>query len=489
MCKKGNHWIWMCVCCFLSSFVAVSVAVAAAVAAEPPVERIVWVFGDDLSQVRGHIQSLRLTVEDVTDEGFQARATDEQLAKLTEYGYRYKVLWEDAMDRAMDRKQRMMDDLLWTGYSSLVSHMQTVAAENPDIVRLHTVGTTVQGRTIYVMEITDEPDYDDPLEAEVRFIGNIHGDEYMSLELMVLLIDYLVDNYGTDPDISYLVNNREIWIQASVNPDGHENGSRYNANYIDLNRNHGYYWGGEGACSFSEPEVRVLREYSLDRNFSLSLSFHGETTYINYVWNFSPNATPDESYIDTLSWGYYNHQLPGQGYTVINGWDWYQTNGDTNDWSYGCRGDIDWTIETPGYTSGAIQQDWDNNRDAILYIADQAGYGMQGVVTDATTGAPLEAVVTILQAPWPVYTDPAAGDYHRVLAAGTYDVMVWANGYSTGYGYDIDVPDQGTVTFDIALNRNFQICAQQVCTYEVTSYYTSNYTNLAYPHYALGPSD
>lgn len=450
-------------------------------------EKIIRIEIEDKEKARDKLRPMHLVIEELTESTIRLRANEHQLEKLKALGYKIEVLWEDARDRAAYRKALMQSDDRWTSYDNLVSFMQTTATTYSDICRLYEIGTSVQGRTIYVMEITDEPDYDDPAEAEVRLIGNIHGDEYMSLELMRLMIEYLTVNYDSDPTVTDLVNNREIWIQASVNPDGHENGSRYNAHGVDLNRNHGYCWNYGGSGPFSEVELHHFRSYSLERNFTLSLSYHGETTYINYVWNFSPNPTPDEPMIDDLSYGYQSFQF--DPYEVVAGWDWYQTNGDTNDWSYGCRGDIDWTIETPGYSQGAIETDWNNNRDSMLYIMEQAQYGMMGVVTDGTTGDPLEAIVTVLEHPWPVYTDPEAGDYHRCLQGGTYDIRVWANGYSSTVVTDIEVPDQGTGVQDVQLTRNFTNHAMHVCWYEVTDYYTYNYDNEAYPHLALGPPD
>lgn len=450
-------------------------------------EQIIKIKVEDKHEVRELIQPLQLTIEDFDDTSLQVRVDEKQLKAIEELGLEYEVLWDNALDRAAAAKASMLAEDRWTGYSALVTFMQQRVTSFPSICRLHSIGTTVQGRTMYVMEITDNPDTNETGEAEVRLIGNIHGDEYVSLELMKLMIEYLTDNYGSDTTVTNLVNNREIWIQPSVNPDGHENGSRYNANGVDMNRNHGYWWYSGGSGPFSEIEVRNLRTYSLGRNFSLSLSFHGEATYINYLFNFTPDNTPDEALIVELSNGY--RALQSSPYTVINGWAWYQTNGDTNDWSYGCRGDIDWTIETPGYTESSVTTDWNNNRDSMLYIMTQAQYGLMGVVTDQATGDPLEATVTVLQAAWPVYTDPVAGDYHRVLRQGTYSIKVWANGYEPVTITGISVPSQGTATRNVQLSQSSTIHALHVCTYKVTYYYTDNYDNEAYPHNALGPED
>jgi len=437
----------------------------------------------DLAYVRLH--PLHLVYEDVQNNWARALVKPSMLDSIQELGYRVDVLYEDSRVRAAQRRAAMGNR--WTGYNSLVTEMQNIASAHSDICRLHEIGQSVLGRTLYVMEITDNPDTDEIDEAEVRFIGNIHGDEFMSLELMMLLIQHLTDNYGTDPDITDLINNREIWIQASVNPDGHEAGTRYNANGVDMNRNHGYMWNYGGSGPFSEPELQHFREYSMGRNFSMSLTFHGETTYFNYCWNFTGENAFDKTYLHALG----NVYTSWNGYTNTEGYDWYQTNGDTNDWSYGCRGSFDVTIETPGYSEGDIDEDWNDNRDAILYIAEQAAFGISGVVTDVNTGTPLEATVTVHQHPIPVYTDPVAGDYHRPLQAGTYDISVWANGYSTATITGITVATESITIQDVQLVPNYEHYVMHVCWNILDDYYESNASSWPemWPHNALGPPD
>ncbi|HPQ39301.1 MAG TPA: M14 family zinc carboxypeptidase, partial [bacterium] len=432
------------------------------------------------------LRPFRLTYEDVRDTWARALVKPSILPKIEALGFDVEVLWEDARERARDRREAMGDR--WTSYTATVGEMQGLATSYPDIVRLHNIGQTVQNRDIWVMEITDNPDTDEPDEPEVRLVGNIHGDEYMSLELMRLLMQYLTSNYGSDPEVTDLVNSREIWIQPSVNPDGHEIGSRYNANGVDMNRNHGYMWAGGGSGPFSEPELQVFREWSLNRNFTTSLSFHGETTYFNYTWNFSAEDVPDKQLLE--DWGAV--YVLDNGYTVTEGWDWYQTNGDTNDWSYGCRGSLDVTIETPHYSENWIQQEFDENINGMLYTIEIAGYGLTGIVTDVNTGQPLEAMVLVHQVPMPVFTDPLAGDYHRALQAGTYDITVWANGYAPATVTNIAVASEDVTVRNVQLSPNYAHYAMQVAWTTIDDYYESNsanWPNYMWPHNALGPAD
>jgi len=184
-------------------------------------------------------------------------------------------------------------------------------------------------------------------------------------------------------------------------------------------------WDGDGGSSspFSQPETQVIRQHALENNFVLSLSYHTTAAYVNYLWNYKPQPSPDDSMIQQLS----NHYASLSGYTAIRGYDWYQTRGDTNDFSYGCRGDIDWTIET---ANNDITYTWNKNRQAMLDIIDAADLGLRGLVKDAATGQSIAATVWVEEAYWPTFTDPPIGDYHHVLSPGSYTVHFQANGYA-----------------------------------------------------------
>lgn len=68
----------------------------------------------------------------------------------------------------------------------------------------------------------------------------MHGDETVGREILIQLIRLFASEYmGNGPyseRISKLVNNTDIWIIPTMNPDGFELGRRGNSGFFDLNR-------------------------------------------------------------------------------------------------------------------------------------------------------------------------------------------------------------------------------------------------------------
>jgi len=306
------------------------------------------------------------------------------------------------------------------------------------------------------------------------------------MEVSLLMCWYLVEEYGFNPLITGLVNTREIWIIPMVNPDGREAHTRQNANGVDLNRDYGYMWGGySGDEPFSQPETKVIREHALDNNFVLSLSFHTSGDIVNYIWNYKGQPVPDEDVVVMLSeqYGSYN------GYWVVEGFDWYQTRGDTNDFFFVCRGDIDWTIEIQ---NSNINQAWDLNRPGMIDLIDAADWGLTGIVTDASTGEPLLATIWVEEIFWPSFTDPKIGDYYKPLLEGTYHVHVMANGYEEQVHEVVITNHEVPVVLDVALNPGGERYAHQVvwCNFYDPYSYPNNYQNNPTDAvFALGPPD
>ncbi len=410
---------------------------------------------------------------------YKALLTPEQLERLTALGLRIEVLSSEMEE---DRRRWAENDAaaaarLATSYytaskfdtvsppvGSLMEHLLQQYNAHPGICRLYNLGPSHDGAyDIVAMKVSKNPDL---LEAEpkIRIYGNIHGDEKGGCMVASDVLDTILAGYAAVPQdaaTKKLVDEAEIWFIPMGNPYGNAHNQRGNVSGVDLNRN---FWGPAGSDAppaFSQKETQAIRDLTEaatashpKKRFAVSLSFHEGEVCFNSVWNFTGTAPSDEPvFWSSRSGGNvtlapsglakaYQDGCTSPGFWYTNGYDWYQTLGDTNDWSYGAWTALDTTIElnvTKSPPASQIPTYCGQHRQAVLNYMLKAFQGIHGVMTDQASGAPLDGTVTAtctastsIPVPHlykPVYTDPVAGDFHRVLQPGTYTITCKAPGY------------------------------------------------------------
>ncbi|MEI7727706.1 MAG: M14 family zinc carboxypeptidase, partial [Bacteroidota bacterium] len=340
-------------------------------------------------------------------------------------------------------------------YEQIIAIADSLATNFPSICKKISWGTSVGGRQLAVLKISDNVDTDES-EPEIMFDGGIHGDEIGGSQNIIMFARDLCLGYGPDPTITNLINNREIWLYLMVNPDGRVAMSRYNNNGVDCNRDNGYMWDGEGNSwgAFSQVETKALRNGILDNQFVVYTNYHSGTEILSYPWSYRADAPRDYEHINQLASVYanssgYSSLQYGQGYNIM-----YAINGSTKDFQYGSLGNIGWSIEISvdkQPPSSQINYYYNANKPAMLAIINQCAWGVSGIITDSVTGEPVRATVSVNNL-YAVYTDPLVGDYHKYVVPGTYTIKVSANGYKSKTITNVAVPTQGTTTVNVQLD-------------------------------------
>jgi subtilisin-like proprotein convertase family protein len=123
------------------------------------------------------------------------------------------------------------------------------------------------------------------------------------------------------------------------------------------------------------------------------------------------------------------------------------------DWAYAWYGIFEVTIElslSDWPSPLQLPTFWSDNQESMLSYLERVREGVRGLVTDADTGASVTATVLLDSDPFPTYTDPDLGDYHRVVLPGTYSMTVSAPGY-VSRTIPITVAAGPAARFDVAL--------------------------------------
>lgn len=413
-------------------------------------------------------------------------ATAEQLEALDHGGISYRLLQtQGGSDSSRSPGAAGLGVAVPSGYptyAELSTQLQTVAddygatqAIHPDLCRLVSLGQSVNGREIWALLITANPDVEED-EPEFRYLSTMHGDEILGTELSLRLINLLLTNYGTDAGITTLVDETAIWIVPLMNPDGYEAGTRMNANGIDLNRDFPEFPGDWAGTVFSganldsagrEPETQHVMAWSAANSFVQSANFHGGALVVNYPFDdnnagtFNDAPTPDDLLFEDISSRYavnnppmFNTPSPSNAVGgIINGSVWYTITGGLMDWNYRYLACNDVTIEisvNKQPDASLLDQFWTENQNAMLAYLAAVHMGIRGVVTSTEDSAPIFAEVRVNGNAQAVFTDPDVGDYHRMLLPGTYSLTFSAPGYVTQTISDIQATEPAT-RVDVAL--------------------------------------
>lgn len=90
----------------------------------------------------------------------------------------------------------------------------------PKLTVLEEVGRSDEGRPIYAMTIND-PDTGRPTAKPAVYVdGNMHGNEIQGGEICLYLLQYILSNNGTNPEVTGLLNRACFYVVPVVNVDG-----------------------------------------------------------------------------------------------------------------------------------------------------------------------------------------------------------------------------------------------------------------------------
>ena len=216
---------------------------------------------------------------------------------------------------------------------------------HPQLAELEDAGPSwEQTRHLWLMRLTSDR-LPGPKPA-IYLLAAQHARDVATPEMLLRYISYLTDNYGLDPDVTWLMDNRVVWVMPLVNPDGY-NQIYYNAQCtrmknmdsyicanpvyygIDLNRNYPYQWNTDGISrdpcdptypgpnALSEPESQHVLDTFETSGAGLVLSLQAPGPSIRYPWGWSPD--PPSAYCPRCATSVGLHEADAEGCTRCRG--------------------------------------------------------------------------------------------------------------------------------------------------------------------------
>jgi len=294
--------------------------------------------------------------------------------------------------------------------------MYALARSFPQITKLVRIGTTLNGREILALKITqgarDKPDGSRPA---VLFSATQHAREWIATEIdRRLMYHYLNGWKDNDKPIKDLLKGTELWFVPVMNPDGYQytfdverlwrknlrdndgDGQTTIVDGVDPNRNYPehFKYDEEGSSKItssqtyrgpgpaSERETQAIQWLSDRVGFEFNLNYHSNGRWLLYPegWQVGSPTADDPIYF-ALSGNLDRPAIegfhPGLSSDVL-----YVTNGEANDFMHKRGGALAWTPElSPGCPTcgfvfpddpALVQEEFERNLPFAESVANSA---------------------------------------------------------------------------------------------------------------------
>jgi carboxypeptidase T len=361
---------------------------------------------------RTEIAGTGAAIDAVGDDWVEISAIQEEVSAIRSMGYQVELI-----PQPVHIEDFPPEDSDYHDYAEMVAEINQSLADHPNIVDRFSIGQSYEGRDLWAVKISDNPTLDES-EPEVFFDVHQHAREHLTVEQGLYILQILTDEYNTTPQITGLVNSREIYILFDVNPDGgeydHLGGIYHNwrknrqpnegstAIGTDLNRNWSYQWGCcdgssdnpgsityRGPYPFSAPETDAIRSFVESRvisgkqQISVHIDFHTYGELILWPYGYTYEDVPPDMTVDDhdvfVAMGQNMASL--NGYRAMQGSDSYITDGNIKDWMYGVHRIFSYVFELyprrssqGGHYPGdeIIPTETARNRKSLLYLLELA---------------------------------------------------------------------------------------------------------------------
>ncbi len=356
---------------------------------------------------------------------FLVAVDNANLKRLEALGFRTTIDAEETANFARLSMPLAQQPDTISGYSCYRTVEETYAAAqalvtaHPTLAAWSDVGNSweksagqIDGYDMMVLKLTNSTITGD--KPKLFITASIHAREYTPAETATRFAEYLVNNYGADPDATWILDHHEIHLMLQANPDGRKEAEaglswrkNTNENYCgvtstsrgaDLNRNYTFKWGCCGGSSgtqcdatyrgptaASEPETAAVQNYMASifpdqrgpndtdaapaTATGIYIDLHSYSQLVLWPWGWTSTLSPNATQLQTLGrkMAYFNSYTPQKSYSL------YATDGTTDDHAYGIFGVASYCIEmgTAFFQSCTTFEStvYPTNLQALLYAA------------------------------------------------------------------------------------------------------------------------
>jgi len=416
----------------------------------------------------------------ITESTFELIVTPNEIKKIESIGIDFEIISRGRPFIEIQKEMQKNPSFIPPGYSDLteiIDEMNETESNYPDICKVYDLtetygcSETYEGRHIYAIKISDNVE-DDEDEPSFLMVSCHHAREIGTPVIALYSIEQFTSEYGSDPDITSIVDDYEIWISPVWNPDGYEycyyydnmwRKNRRPPNGVDLNRNYPFGWNSgcsgstdpysetyKGPSCASEPETQTMIAFTNDRHFAKVLDYHSYGSEVLY--GYCCHSHPFSSFFETEAValsnaaGYYGSiRVPS-------------AEGENYEWQIWGNGTYANLMEThvefqPSYSSALAEAE--KVFPGTMWMLERP-ISVSGHVVDSITGEPLNAKIEIEDVSFSndekFFCEPNFGRYHLFLPSGTYNIKFECENYNS-QTHEVTVTSTSEEILEVELAR------------------------------------
>lgn len=386
----------------------------------------------------------------------EAFLTDEELSRIQAQKTTIRFAFPQNLLMAPDEEYKNPEEI--------EAFVHEIHARYPNITSLKSIGKSLEGRDIWAIKISDNPDVNE-LEPSVLVNAMHHAREIMTPEITTDMIEYLVTNYGTKSEVTKWIDSTEIWVVPMFNVDGNNKmwnqdsmwrKNTRNGHGVDINRNYPTGWNScngsssntraqdyRGTAPASEPETQAMMNLVASIKPVFNISYHSYSEIVIYPFGCRPRKTPTEEAVESIGAeiGKLIDYKPGTAWELL-----YNADGGDIDWMYTEHQVIPYVIEVNSMMQGGFHPRYDKMRDKTVLrnrpgwmhlLNKLQGPSLQGVVKKGEFSS-IKIMKTGSSKVSQTYKINPDGSYYVILKPGKYDITFEGRSSRSFTGVDIN---------------------------------------------------
>jgi len=367
----------------------------------------------------------------------------------------------------------------YESHRDMLGRLKTIQRKYPRIAKVGSIGTSVEGRSLAYIKLSNNVNKRGDGEPMFKYVGNMHGNEAVGRQMLIYLAEYLANEFSSNKRIAKLLNTTEIFLLPSLNPDGYaisreghcdnNRAGRNNANRVDLNRDFPKQFDEprrsyQRLRSGRQKETVAVMDWINAQPFVLSANLHAGAVVASYPYDDSPShrqsghysAAPDDKTFRYLAQTYARkHKKMGRNVRctpadnfpggITNGAHWYDVPGGMQDFNYVHSNCMEITLELTCCKhpeANTLPTHWRDNKEALISYIELTHSGVKGTVVDRN-GARVPGARIQVSGVKKDVTSTKRGEFWRLLPPGTYTVM--AVGPGTARTRKVSKPERVSV--------------------------------------------